>query len=144
MRIFKYLTIIVAVTLTSVGCEKNINYDHLNGTKWKLVGIVDVQSGKTTKLEPTECRDCYTLTFDTDYTAVVRSIQSTFKIDLLNLNPDVDIVDMLKIEFYKGEGYNEGDTFCRAIIRTASYTNENAELKLFDSEQTKYLLFKPK
>jgi len=40
----------------------------LQGTQWKLIGIVDVQIGDTIELEPKDCEGCYTITFDTDST----------------------------------------------------------------------------
>ena len=40
----------------------------LQNSKWKLIGIVDVQADTQTKLEPQDCDECYTITFDTDST----------------------------------------------------------------------------
>jgi hypothetical protein len=40
----------------------------LKGTKWKLAGIYDTQTGALTELEPKDCAECYTLMFDTDST----------------------------------------------------------------------------
>ena len=40
----------------------------LVNTKWKLIGIVDVQADSLRNLEPKECTQCYTLAFDTDST----------------------------------------------------------------------------
>jgi len=37
----------------------------LKGTTWRLVGIVDVQAGTLTKLEPDDCEKCFTLWFET-------------------------------------------------------------------------------
>ena len=35
----------------------------LQGTKWKLVGIIDTQTGIIRELEPLDCEGCYTLEF---------------------------------------------------------------------------------
>ena len=49
--------------------EKNTLLEiNLQGTKWKLIGIVDIQTGVLTELEPRDCNECYTITFDTDGT----------------------------------------------------------------------------
>ena len=49
--------------------EKNtLQETDLQGTKWKLIGIVDTQIGDLTELEPKDCDECYTLAFDTDDT----------------------------------------------------------------------------
>ena len=42
----------------------------LKGTKWKLAGIVDTETGDLKELEPKDCDECYTFTFDTDSTAI--------------------------------------------------------------------------
>jgi len=36
---------------------------NLQGTKWKLIGIVDTQTDNLTELEPIDCEKCYTFTF---------------------------------------------------------------------------------
>jgi len=40
----------------------------LTGTSWKLKGIVDLETNLSTGLEPQDCKECYTLIFDTDTT----------------------------------------------------------------------------
>jgi hypothetical protein len=51
----------------------------LSGTKWRLAGILNVETGELKTLEPyniktgNDCEDCYTLAFDTDTTALGRS-----------------------------------------------------------------------
>ena len=107
----------------------------LKGTKWKLAGIVDKETGTLKVLEPKECEECFTLTFDTDYTATVRSInKETINLDLLNLDPDCILDKMLRCELYDGDGqsYFDGDPFRRAILTTASYSVTGDELNLFN------------
>ena len=48
----------------------------LKDTKWKLAGIVDVQTGVLAELEPTDCDECFTLTFDTDSTFSGRTVNN--------------------------------------------------------------------
>ena len=107
----------------------------LKGTKWKLAGIVDKETGTLKVLEPKECEECFTLTFDTDYTATVRSInKETINLDLLNLNPDRLLAKNGWWEIYDGDGqsYFDGDPFRRAILTTASYSVTGDELNLFN------------
>jgi hypothetical protein len=119
----------------------------LKGTKWKLAGIADSKTGTLKVLEPKDCEECFTLTFNTDYTAIVRSINAeTLMLDLLNLNPDVNMDDSLWWELYDKDKqyYSDGNTFRRAILSTQFYTSTTKELKLY-SRYTKesYLLFRP-
>ena len=54
----------------------------LAGTKWKLVGMLDAAACKLRVLNPIECGECYTLEFDTDFTASGLSIGAPLFIDL--------------------------------------------------------------
>jgi hypothetical protein len=68
---------LVLVTLYATnGCIKSENIhktdnndiEKLQGTKWKLIGIFDTQTGDLQELEPKDCEGCYTILFDTDST----------------------------------------------------------------------------
>ena len=120
-------------------CKSNENC--LTGTKWKLVGIVDSPSKKLTAVEPTDCEECYTITFDTDSTAAVHVISSTFKLNLSNLNPYVNFETILKYENYNDNSY-EISSFTMMVIAAASYTVSTKQLRLYDLGGD-YLLFKP-
>jgi uncharacterized repeat protein (TIGR02543 family) len=56
--------------------ENTLQEINLQGTKWKLIGIVDVQSGNLTELEPKDCDECFTLIFDTDDTFSGRTVNN--------------------------------------------------------------------
>ena len=110
----------------------------LKGTVWKLVGIVGRESannptGALRELGPIDCEDCYTMWFDTDYTATAIGIQKRFKLDLRNLNSPVLLDDMLRCEEYDkdGESYCDNDDFYRAILTTGSWSATDDELTLF-------------
>ena len=51
----------------------------LANTKWKLSGIFNEMTGILTELEPKNCDECYTLTFDTDSTFTTHSSVNTFR-----------------------------------------------------------------
>jgi hypothetical protein len=122
----------------------------LQGRKWKLAGMVDSETGVLTQLEPKDCTECYTLTFDTDSTAIPRGSNAILeKLDVLHLNP-VSILDaMLHCEHY----YKDGRQYCdlnyfRGGLKLAyAYEATSDELKLFYSGfynvKAGYLLFKP-
>jgi len=124
--------------------EGGSNDVSLNGTSWKLASIVDAKTCELKELEPKDCAECFTLTFDSDYTAIVRSISVTMKLDLLDLNPNIDIEDVLWYEIYDedGKAYSDSHTFRIAILIIGSYAVTPKELKLYYSESL-YLLFKP-
>ena len=59
-------------------------YPKLAGTKWKLYFVFDDRSFYTVyrNFELKDCEDCYSLYFDTDYTATLYSTIDTFHMDL--------------------------------------------------------------
>ena len=63
-------------------CKKNVETETyeplppLKGTKWKLEYIFHYESNTFLVLEPRDCEECYTLTFDTDTTAIAQSANS--------------------------------------------------------------------
>jgi len=119
--------------------------ESLANTKWKLVGIVNAETGEIKELEPKDCEECYTLTFDKEYTAIAHSIIWDSRVDLLNLNPPEIITDDLRLELYEkdGEYYTGGDQFHKAILCAESYVITSEELKLYFARGEYYLLFKP-
>ena len=56
-------------------CKEKIDngITNLEGSSWKLVGIVNTQTGALMELEPKGCDRCYTLTFEADNTYSVSS-----------------------------------------------------------------------
>ena len=118
------------VLFMALGCEKEPTY--LNGTVWKLAGIVS-QTGELKKLEPVDCEKCYTLTFETDYKCTATSITRSVNLNLRKLRPPSDIEKMLLCERYDkdGETYCDSDKFYTSIILTKSYSTSSDELKLF-------------
>jgi len=127
----------------------NQTISSLKGTKWKLKYMVDSLSGKQTVLDPIDCEECFTLVFDTDTTATVRSINmETLTLNLMELNPDTPLNMNMWWELYDKDGqyYLDGDPFRRAILEAESYCVTTKELKLYypaSPGDANYLLFKP-
>ncbi|MDR2139809.1 MAG: hypothetical protein LBP50_09710, partial [Tannerella sp.] len=62
--------LLVVGVLICCGCKDELSIPvPLAGTKWKLAGIVDMETGALRELEPKDCAGCYTLVFDSDHTA---------------------------------------------------------------------------
>ena len=142
----------------TASCRVTVAELSLESTKWKLVGIVDVETGSMSVLEPKDCEDCYTLFFAEDfstlpestiiygtdtiygkcYYAQGRSRCNTIK--LSNLNPVYGEITLV------GCGWEE-EYYGDALFRVHSYTFNKNELKCFykerDTDKSKYLLYKP-
>jgi hypothetical protein len=146
---------LLAMCLIGMACKedksKKEEESSSKNTKWKLVGIMNMNTGILQELEPKDCEECYTLTFDTDTTAIAYSVNTTLaKLDLLHLNPSAFLLDyaLWCERYYKdGKDYCDSQDFRRGVIKTESYIATSNELKLFVycdyGESYKYLLFKP-
>jgi len=159
MKILK-LIIPVFIFMLCLSCDSNISNDEnneadielnedaisLTGTKWKLSGIVNAETGEIKELEPKDCEECYTITIESNNEANIYNINTSLKLNLSNLNPLSEPIDyMLRCEkYYKdGKDYCDSNDFRLAVISTDSYSFTSNELKLFYIPNYYYLLFKP-
>jgi hypothetical protein len=108
----------------------------LEGTKWKLAGSVNVETGELKEFEPKTCVECFTLTFDTDSTAVGVSVANSLEIHLL---PKPAIVSMTKIGDYE---IGDARLYYDAWDAMTSYKVVDNDLWLLFNDNTEYLLFK--
>ena len=117
----------------------------LINTKWKLNGIVDTETGAVAELEPKECRDCYTLSFGTDYTAIAIRKCSPLLLDLLNLGIyKISDQILLRPEWDEESNKNlEAFEYRRAIAEAESCTATEDELRLYYNDKRSYLQFEP-
>ena len=172
IRVFKHAAILLVLAVCTTGCGKNeIDIPiPLKGTKWRLVGIIYVYDRPELLqrlpdppvfdeyfriLEPDDCEECYTLTFNSNYTAIsfgVDGSHSTVKLDLRKVKPSnrhIMVGGPAWIERYNGNDYVEINDFKNSIIAAESFSVTRNELKLFfcfmcpTCEATSYLLFKP-
>lgn len=150
----KNLIRLTAFLLIMASCFFSCKKDTpLKDTKWKLVGIMDVQTGALKELEPKDCEECYTLTFNTENTATALSIWAIYNINLTNLDLALDICTpdnmapgpCLYEESKDGVSYEDSYMFRAGIVYSSSYEYISNEFKLFFShlEKKYYLLFKP-
>jgi len=150
MKLINIKKIIFLLNMAFVIAGCNSSPEMSNDTTWKLAGIVDTKTGDMKVLEPNDCEECYTLTFDSDSTAISRSINITQKLNLSNLyNPDGTIwYGYIPLcEKYKKDSndYCDAAVFVSAIHDAETYSITHSELRLFYfyADRNYYLLFKP-
>ncbi|MDR2145631.1 MAG: hypothetical protein LBE91_04115 [Tannerella sp.] len=109
---------------------------HLAGTQWKLVGLVDHETGDLQEFEPKDCDDCYTLVFDTDTTAQGKSYVNL--VVLLGLHP-------IKIQCGTEAGDCVGNQpcfyYCDLLRNVVTYDVKNNGLIIYLRNKN-YLLYK--
>jgi hypothetical protein len=108
----------------------------LNGTKWKLAGSVNAETGKLKEFEPKTCDEYFTLAFDTDSTANGVSVMNDLRICLL---PKPAIILMTEVD---DSGIGDTQSYYDAWRAMTSYKIENNDLWLLFNNNTEYLLFK--
>lgn len=109
----------------------------LKGTRWKLSGIVDVQTGDIKILEPTDCECCYSFVFVNDTVAEGRSIGN-------HLFVYIDKPGII-IDTKAGEPYLQFPDvllFYDAIKKIDSYSIKNDSLMFYFNDNKNYLSFK--
>jgi hypothetical protein len=135
-KILSFVAILlVMVSAFTCGKEKENEITSLEGTKWKLAGIVDMQTGEMTELEPKDCEQCYMLVFDTDSTAWGKSVINDIYVDLSK--------PFMTVPTYAYDHKN-GDVqlFYDTMGSIGSYKVEKNQLKFFYNSNKNYLLFK--
>ena len=120
--------------------ENYLSYKRVQETlvgKWKLVGIVNAETGEIKELEPKDCEECYTLTFTTGTKAEVLVYREKRSIDLSHLGQIIPLTIPFATE--------EDEYFIEALLNrnTKSYTVTSIELKFINDVENYYLLFKP-
>jgi len=106
----------------------------LKGTKWKLAGIVDAQTGNLKVLEPQDCDRCYTLEFETDTSGVGGSVANWL---VVRLTPKVAI--WCATHLY--DTREDSRLFEDFIERLQYYEKRGDKLKFYDNNHN-YLLYK--
>ncbi|MDR1199497.1 MAG: hypothetical protein LBK94_10910 [Prevotellaceae bacterium] len=129
------MLLLLAGMVLSCGKDNEKENVSLKGTKWKLEGIVDAKTGILTELEPKDCEECYTLTFDTDISAHGMAIKTP-----------LCILNLYKMELCTPRAILYDDEISDSMIyieifySLISYKHENNKLKLFYNQKG-YLLY---
>ena len=158
MRKYFLLTVVLLLTC-ACGSEPEApskpEAGYLTGTKWKLAGIVDIETGELTELEPKDCAPCFTLSFDTDGTFSIYSpvgvyggcYSADYEIDslLFSLALGPSLISLLSDET------DDAALFVRNFWggRRRPFSFQKNELKLYDKfwvgaiSRDIYFLYKP-
>jgi len=129
----------------------------LQGTTWRLVGIVDVQAGTLTKLEPDDCEECFTLWFETYPYYSISFMARAVNVPMWSKCPTISYISST-IHFTPSypcglymptvDDTPDGETFLDFIgwkfSALGQFGLKETELKLYSSNKMNYLLFNKK
>lgn len=120
----------------------------LKDTKWKVVGLVNNKTGEIDEYEPKDCEECFTLWFDTDYTATAIYINTRHRLDLLDLDPfrpHLKAVEHSGGEMYEKDLKTYWDSYYYSIVlfMIESYSATCNELRLHHVSGEYDLLYAP-
>ena len=101
----------------------------LKGTKWRLVGIVETGVDTLEKLEPKNCEECFTLTFETNRIFTARGVRLTFRVDMDNIPDAFPAIPWC--DYYNGRWTCDNDLFHNALRGVGSYSATPKELRLY-------------
>ena len=153
--IIKITAILLMVAGSFVSCnekESAVSIADLHGTKWKLVGMVDINTGKLSVLEA-DSEDSFTIRFERN-TIHGYSIYNSFSgiLQINNKTGDINISNF--IDSRVGEP-RAGSLFLQAVRSMQNITLKQNELRIFSAYTNKewpagfydiinnsYLLFK--
>ena len=132
------ITIIMFLLITGLGCEKEAFISGLNHT-WKFDGFGNLSNSSFEKADPSDCEDCYVLTFLKSGKLTGRTttniISGEFQID----GQDIEITNLINTEVME---LGSGEKYIEAISLTNKYEITNNTLKLYYNQNQNYLQFK--
>ena len=112
-------------------------------SKWKSVGVVDVETGVMTILEPTDCEKCYTLTFETDHTFSTNSSSNDLGGKYI-INNSTHNFRVLSFGGTKINEIGNGNLYVTPFWDKSiqSFSLQKNELRLYYNDKKSYILFK--
>ena len=118
--IFKTLSaviLLIGAFVVLIGCEKEKeNKNPLRDTEWKLASIFIVEKDSTViDFKYENCNDCYRFKFDTDSTAIGKSIFNQLNLTLSDHNKASCATTKIL------ESDEKANLYCKAIIQTNEY-----------------------
>jgi hypothetical protein len=153
ISLLAYFVLFVALAFIVIGCgdgdlpevtPHKAPTQALKETSWKLVGIMDTQTGSLTELEPKDCEECYTLTFDTDTTfssySSANSSLSPFATYTYNYETHGFRIIEHATTLLPERG--DGDLWLSILLTVNAFTLLENELRLYYNENKNYLFFK--
>lgn len=151
---FLLLAALAALAFGGIGCDgddlpevapHNAPAQALKENNWKLVGIMDAQTGSLKELKPKDCGRwvCYMLTFDTDTKiSFFAGVNDGFG----NYNYDYEthsfhIVDDFNMSEV-GADHTDEELWLSILKAVKSFSLLENELRLYYNENRNYLFFK--
>jgi len=116
----------------------------LVGTKWKLVGIVDDETNSLKVLEPKDCDNCYTITFNSVYSDCNIMFYSSIN-ELTGsyiINDGTQEINILIKGGTKAGEIGDGDLWRNIFPNVKSFFYKENELRLYYNDQKNHLFFK--
>ena len=154
-KLVKYAVFLLISAIAIAGCNNAVdNNDNeeltsLVGTKWKLVGIMDVKTNTLKVLEPKNCQRCYIIMFnsglyeDDEYNTNIVYYSSTNEL-VGNYNANYE-TQTISFRIYGGTKVGEvgdGEMWCNIFPTIKSFSFQKNSLRLYYNDQRNYLLFK--
>ena len=129
----------------------------IEGITWKLVGLVDAQSGNLTELEPKDCERCYTLIFYSDSTFLGHTVSNS--IDGLGagrckIDYETSVIHILYCILSEAAERYDGEKYIHLLLEKISITSpehfksftvSNTHpriLRLYSIDKSNYLEYK--
>ena len=123
------------------------HYPNLQGTSWKLAGIMDEETGILTELEPIECEKCYRINFNSNGSFNGSAVNIGFFSICYTVN-----YALSTLQFYKGIVHPDmvdiydGNIFIIKFVyefqKLGQFKLTETKLKLYYNDKKNYLLYK--
>jgi hypothetical protein len=148
MKTKLFTMVLCSLMLLGLGCssenEPNVSDDRetnlteteysLEGTKWKLEGIVNEQTGDLTELDSKDCdeycTDCYTITFDTDSTFSGRITSNTIACADYEIDYNTYTFHITKIIGSEAVDTGDGHLYRQILGKIQSFTVKDTSPKI--------------
>jgi hypothetical protein len=140
LTFFLFVCLALALNMVTAcsGNDMSEEKSELTGTEWKLAALVDIQTGESIEPEPKECNQCYTLEFDSETTAIGKSIGNILHFIVTGSN-----IDMFLMTELGDSDQGNVTLFYEALLTLDTYEYSKDELKIYYDEKNRYLLYKP-
>lgn len=119
------------------GCEEKINVTDLLHT-WKFQGFGNTNDNYFEKATPSDCDECYVLTFSEDGAFSGHSTTNGFSGEYTVDGKDIKIIDFIATEIYE---LGNGGKYLEKMNQIQRYEIIGNKLKLYYNQEQNYLLF---
>ena len=139
-------TLYLAGMLFAWSCQRNMDGNDeeltsLEGTKWKLAGIVDTRTNELRILDPKDCAECYMLTFETDTTYSGHST-SNYIGGIYEVDYKTYAIRFTNVGGTEVNEHIDGKLYVSILWIIQSFSLKEDELRLHYNKKNNYLLYK--